>query len=90
VVVSGNFLLDSESRMRTAGSWPADVGAGVEAEPAGFKDPVCGMAVDEAEARQAGLVSEQDGVEFLFCCESCKERFDADPAAFLASAPPQD
>ena len=62
----------------------------VEAEVSGFKDPVCGMSVDEAKARQAGLVSELDGIEFLFCCESCKERFDAEPAVFTAPALSQD
>jgi Cu(I)/Ag(I) efflux system membrane fusion protein len=81
VVVSGNFLLDSESRMRTAGG---------DAAPAEHVDPVCGMTVDEGEARAAGLVSERDGMEFFFCHEGCKERFEADPEAFLAKATARD
>jgi len=42
IVISGNFLLDSESRMKLAA-------AGVHGPPA--VDPVCGMGVDEIAAR---------------------------------------
>jgi Cu+-exporting ATPase len=42
-------------------------------------DPVCGMAVGPASPHR--LV--HDGVEFLFCCAHCRDRFAADPGAFL-------
>ena len=35
------------------------------------KDPICGMTVDEATARQA----EHDGQTFYFCCEGCRKKF---------------
>ena len=41
VVTSGNFLLDSESRMRAAGAAAAGTAL----------DPICGMEVDEGKAR---------------------------------------
>jgi RND family efflux transporter MFP subunit len=67
VVTSGNFLLDSESRMRT--SVPAaSVGTSI--------DPICKMAVDEAAARAAGLVSDLAGQTRFFCSAACKERFE--------------
>lgn len=43
-------------------------------------DPVCGMRVDPA--RTAHHASWQ-GVDYHFCCASCRERFIADPPAFL-------
>ncbi len=39
------------------------------------KDPVCGMPVNEKDARK----SEYGGKSFYFCSESCQERFDQDP-----------
>ena len=47
-------------------------------------DPVCGMTVDPEHA--AGT-SKLDGTTYYFCNPSCKKRFDADPAAFLAEVP---
>ena len=35
------------------------------------KDPICGMAVDEATALRA----ERDGQAFYFCCEHCRKKF---------------
>jgi len=42
-------------------------------------DPVCGMAVDRADARNR---ASHKGQEFLFCSASCRRRFEAEPAAF--------
>ena len=44
IVVSGNFLIDSETRMQLAGAGMAGVVT---------KDPVCGLKVDENKARLA-------------------------------------
>ena len=92
-VVAGNFLLDSESRMRSAGTQAppaaapeATTAAGAAGATAEAIDPICGMTVDPAEARAAGLVSEHDGRSWFFCAPGCKKRFDADPAAALAKA----
>jgi P-type Cu+ transporter len=35
------------------------------------KDPICGMAVDEA----SGLRAERDGQTFYFCSEHCRRTF---------------
>ena len=77
VVTSGNFLLDSESRMRASGEEPA---------PGGPIDPICGMQVDIAVASEAGLISEFDGDSYFFCNPACKERFDENPGAVLAGS----
>ena len=36
-----------------------------------IKDPICGMAVDEASA----LHSERDGKTFYFCSDHCRQKF---------------
>jgi len=48
-------------------------------------DPVCGMRVDPATARGGSLVYE--GVEYAFCSQHCRERFEAGPAEFHARDP---
>jgi RND family efflux transporter MFP subunit len=77
IVVSGNFLLDSESRMKLAA-------AGVHGTSA--TDPVCGMTVDEQKARVANRVSEHGGKTYFFCNDGCKQQFDADPGKYLGGA----
>jgi membrane fusion protein, copper/silver efflux system len=74
IVVSGTFLIDSESRMKAAAS-------GIYGESA--KDPVCGMDVDEGQAKTAGRVSEYQGVTYYFCADMCKQDFDRNPAKYL-------
>lgn len=75
IVVSGNFLIDSESRMKAA----------VPAPPAGIaKDVICGMDVEEKTARAKGLVSEYQGRTYYFCADMCKREFDAAPATHAA------
>jgi len=66
IAVSGNFLLDSESRLKAAMGLPAI-------------DPTCGHSVDSAAARAAGLVSEYQGKRYYFCSKECKEAFDRAP-----------
>lgn len=80
IVVSGNFLLDSESRMKLAA-------AGVHGAPT--QDPVCGMAVDEPKARAAQRTFDYQGKTFFFCNDGCKAEFAAQPDKFLPlSVPP--
>jgi YHS domain-containing protein len=40
------------------------------------KDPICGMAVDEATALRA----ERDGKTYYFCCDHCRQTFLSAPA----------
>jgi membrane fusion protein, copper/silver efflux system len=77
IVVSGNFLLDSESRMKLSA-------AGLQGASA--PDPVCGMMVEEVGARVAKRMSEYGGKTYSFCSDGCKKKFDADPLKYLAKA----
>jgi P-type Cu+ transporter len=54
------------------------------AHPARARDPVCGMTVDPAASRHN---SQHAGHSYYFCSNRCRERFDADPARYLAPAP---
>lgn len=46
------------------------------------KDPVCGMDVDPHTAKHR---ADHAGRTYFFCSASCRERFVADPASFLAT-----
>jgi membrane fusion protein, copper/silver efflux system len=72
IVVSGNFLLDSESRLKAAAmGLPDDAPT----------DPVCGMSVD---SRKAGtLKSDYQGVRYYFCSDSCMHEFSNNPGKYL-------
>jgi YHS domain-containing protein len=67
IVVSGNFLIDSESRMNLAA-------AGLFGTP--DKDPVCGMEVYSGKAKKAGWTSVFEDKMYYFCNAQCKNRFD--------------
>jgi len=73
IVISGTFLIDSESRMKAAAQ--GVFGAAAE-------DPVCGMDVDEKRAAAAGRKSEYKGATYYFCADECKKQFDADPTKY--------
>lgn len=47
-------------------------------------DPVCGMSVDP---QTAPARTTHDGVEYFFCCEHCRAKFQADPAQYLHGKP---
>ena len=46
-----------------------------------FRDPVCGMEVDELHAKDK---SEYRGDMYYFCSRQCKDRFDADPERYVS------
>jgi YHS domain-containing protein len=77
VVVSGNFLIDSESRMKTAAS-----GSSVQMH----KDIVCGMNVSEQIATEAGRLVEHDGQSYYFCSPACKVKFLAEIDKYVGSS----
>ena len=74
VVVSGNFFVDSESRLR---------GATAGVHSVGVKDPVCGMKTDQSQAAAAGRKTEYGGVTYYFCSENCKRNFDKESQRYL-------
>ncbi len=71
IVVSGNFLIDSESRLRAAAMEPMP-------EPAGATDPVCGMQVDPAKAMDRKIAYQ--GRTYYFCSQYCMDKFQKDPS----------
>ena len=73
IVVSGTFLLDSESRMKAAA-------AGIYGETS--EDPVCGMEVDQSKAKARGRTAEYQGQVYYFCSDDCKKKFDKEPARY--------
>jgi YHS domain-containing protein len=73
IVVSGNFLIDSESRMRAAAQ-------GIFGSPT--KDPVCGMFVDEDKTAATGRTSRYQGKTYFFCSDACKVDFEKDPKKY--------
>ena len=46
-------------------------------------DPVCGMVVDVAEARDAGLTLERPEREYAFCAAGCLGTFAKDPQRYI-------
>ena len=43
------------------------------------KDPVCGMDVNESQAKAK---SQYNGQTYYFCSDGCKQKFDANPQQF--------
>lgn len=66
IVVTGNFLIDSESRMKLARSSLAR-GTG--------KCPSCGMEVLEAKAKAENRLVELKGMKLYFCSDECMKQF---------------
>jgi YHS domain-containing protein len=54
-------------------------------EPTTATDPVCGMTVDIAAAREKGLTSTYQDRETAFCGRGCKPKFDDDPERYLST-----
>jgi YHS domain-containing protein len=71
IVISGNFLIDSESRLQAAGQ-------GIYG--AMSVDLVCGMEVDELRAKATGKTVFMEAYHFLLA--ECKDQFDGDPGVF--------
>ena len=74
IVISGTFLIDSESRMELAAAGTFNTIA---------KDPVCGMEVSPGKAEKAGLTSHYQGKTYYFCADECKEQFDKSPERYV-------
>ena len=65
----------NDGSIRTASRW---------VPPEKDTDPVCGMTVDPSSAKP----SLYDGQVYYFCAETCRQKFEADPARFIASSVP--
>ncbi|MFO1351206.1 MAG: heavy metal translocating P-type ATPase [Gammaproteobacteria bacterium] len=53
-------------------------------DPGSAVDPVCGMSVDPAGAPSL----EHAGGRYYFCCNGCRDAFQADPARYLGNMAP--
>ena len=74
IVVSGNFLIDSESRMELAASGKYGTLA---------RDPVCGSDVAVKKAEKTGRASVYKGKLYYFSSAECKQQFDRNPDRYL-------
>jgi YHS domain-containing protein len=79
IVVSGNFLLDSETRMQQASSTASEKIS---------RDPVCGMNINEANSKAAGYVKEYLGKTYFFCSPECLHEFEKAPDLYSKSGTP--
>ena len=76
IVISGTFLVDSESHLQTAtAAMASDM----------THDPVCGMEIDHAKAATSGLETEFEEETHYFCSATCKRDFDKDPKKYIKS-----
>jgi membrane fusion protein, copper/silver efflux system len=78
IVVSGNFLIDSESRMKLAA-------AGLKGDI--VNDVVCSKLVDERQAEATGRSDQYQGKSYFFCSESCLQQFQQDPGHYVGPTP---
>jgi YHS domain-containing protein len=77
IVISGNFLIDSESRMKAASEpQPRPKPQNASAH----QDPVCGMDIEPSKS--VGK-SESRGKAYFFCSRLCKEKFDKNPQQYV-------
>jgi YHS domain-containing protein len=74
IVISGNFFIDSESRLQSAG-------LGIYGTMS--TDPVCGMEVDEARAKATKRISVYQGKIYYFCADECKHQFEKEPGRYV-------
>lgn len=45
------------------------------------KDPVCGMDVNQSQAK---ATADYNGQTYYFCSDQCKQRFESNPQQFTA------
>jgi membrane fusion protein, copper/silver efflux system len=74
IALSGNFLIDSESRLQLAAS-------GMQALL--VKDPVCGQEISQRKAERARLRAGHGGKTYYFHSEDCKAQFEKEPERYV-------
>ncbi len=74
IVISGSFLIDSESKLELAA-------AGMQRMFS--KDPVCGLEVSPRKAEREGRKSVYGGKSYYFSSDECKQKFDERPGHFI-------
>jgi membrane fusion protein, copper/silver efflux system len=89
IVISGTFLLDSESRMKlaaTGGQRQSSAPILTNSEPVTASDPVCGMKVELTDAQTARHTSEYQRKTYYFCNETCKQKFVNAPGDYVVAS----
>jgi YHS domain-containing protein len=74
IVISGNFLIDSESKLEMAA-------AGMVGTLS--KDPVCGLEISAKKASKENRATHYNGRTYYFCSEECKREFEKNPNRFI-------
>jgi YHS domain-containing protein len=75
IVISGNFLIDSESKLEMAAS-------GMQGTL--IKDPVCGQEISPIKAEKAGRKIAYGGKTYYFDTDECNQQFEKDPKRYAA------
>ena len=87
VVTSGNFLIDSESRLRSAALVSSAARhderaqSGQNSQPMAMRDPVFGMPLDHAKAQTHSETHR--GETYVFCSDKCRKKFQQDPEKYV-------
>jgi Cu(I)/Ag(I) efflux system membrane fusion protein len=89
VVTSGNFLIDSESKMRSSTLVSPSViedehPSSERNDTLALRDPVCGMQLDSNSVSSAGHSEEYQGELFHFCSDKCQKKFQQDPGKYAS------
>jgi membrane fusion protein, copper/silver efflux system len=87
IVLSGNFLIDSESRMKMAAN-TMQVLSKTTRDEQKPKDPVCNMELNEKTARSMGLTVDYKGLTYYFCTEQCRQQFKKNPENYVEKPVP--
>lgn len=77
IVTSGNFLIDSESKLELAA-------AGMSESLS--NDPVCEAPVSARKAERQGLFSTHLGETYYFCSDECRNEFEREPGRYVEGA----
>ncbi|MEO5807014.1 heavy metal translocating P-type ATPase [Devosia sp.] len=83
------FMADPSEYLKKAEAAPAPAhyhghGHGAPGADGKVKDPVCGMTVDPATAKNTAM---HDGKAYYFCSAGCETKFEAAPQTYIRVAP---
>lgn len=86
VVTSGNFLIDSESRMRSVAMASSggmqDTKQQSDQETKATRAPVCGMTIDQNKGQATRTQAKYQGELFFFCSDKRQRKFEHNPAEY--------
>ncbi|HWC19732.1 MAG TPA: efflux RND transporter periplasmic adaptor subunit [Terriglobales bacterium] len=86
VVASGGFLVDAEKRLHKVGAGARLSG---RTSASAFGAARCALPPNAATALASGRAVAYGGTTYYFCSKVCRDKFEEDPAHYLASQPPE-